>query len=71
MAGTTTIEGELSDPKLLDKIDKLFEANIGEYVELPQVSFIRYCGTDSRTDFFQLLVVGDQSRSVNYLIWRA
>jgi len=30
---------ELASPKLLEKIDKLFELNIGEYVALPQVSF--------------------------------
>ena len=28
----------LADPKLLETIDKLFELNIGEYVELPQVN---------------------------------
>ena len=28
---------ELADPKLLDKIDQLFELNIGEHVALPQV----------------------------------
>ena len=29
----------LADAALLEKIDKLFEANIGEYVALPQVSW--------------------------------
>ena len=36
--GTTKEEQQLADPKLLEKIDKLFELNIGEYVDLPQVS---------------------------------
>jgi hypothetical protein len=27
----------LADPALLDKIDKLFECNVGEYVNLPQL----------------------------------
>ena len=27
----------LADPRLLDKIDKLFALNIGEHVELPQL----------------------------------
>ena len=30
---------KLADPRLLDKIDQLFELNIGEYVALPQVCF--------------------------------
>ena len=29
--------GGLADPKLLETIDKLFEYNIGKYVDLPQV----------------------------------
>ena len=29
---------KLADPALLEKIDSLFEANVGGYVNLPQVS---------------------------------
>ena len=35
--GSTVDDHELADPKLLEKIDQLFELNIGEYVDLPQV----------------------------------
>ncbi|KAL9634991.1 MAG: hypothetical protein Q9164_003748 [Protoblastenia rupestris] len=35
--GTTAEGQQLADPKLLEKIDKLFELNIGEYVDLPQL----------------------------------
>ena len=31
---------EFAEPQLLEKIDKLFELNIGEYVDLPQVSLL-------------------------------
>ena len=30
-------EPTMADPMLLEKIDKLFELNIGQYVDLPQV----------------------------------
>ena len=29
--------GSLADPVLLEAIDKLFELNIGNYIDLPQV----------------------------------
>ena len=29
----------MADPKLLDKIDKLFELGVGEYIRLPQVLY--------------------------------
>jgi hypothetical protein len=32
----------LSDPELLEKIDKLRDLNIGQHVPLPQVSLQRY-----------------------------
>ena len=38
MATATTIAASKhADPKLLNKIDKLFALNIGEYVGLPQL----------------------------------
>ena len=36
MATKSTITG-LADPSLLEKIDKLFACNVGEYVDLPQL----------------------------------
>lgn len=35
----------LADPVLLETIDKLFEYNIGEYVDLPQVWFCLFLRT--------------------------
>ena len=32
--------GSLADPHLLDKIDKLFACNVGEYIDLPQLVVI-------------------------------
>ena len=36
MATNSTVTG-LADPTLLEKIDKLFACNVGEYVDLPQL----------------------------------
>jgi GTPase SAR1 family protein len=40
---------ELADPALLEKIDKLFACNVGEYVSLPQLVVVgdQSCGKSS------------------------
>lgn len=43
-----SMTGNMVDPSLLDKIDKLFVCGVGDHIPLPQ-----------------LVVVGDQSRSVH------
>ena len=37
MATTNGPFGGFADPSLLDKIDKLFACNVGEYIDLPQI----------------------------------
>jgi hypothetical protein len=46
---TRTRSLELADPALLEKIDKLFACNMGEYVSLPQLVVVgdQSCGKSS------------------------
>ncbi|KAI9791397.1 MAG: hypothetical protein M1816_003964 [Peltula sp. TS41687] len=39
--GSTAEDVQLADPTLLDKIDKLRELNVSEYIPLPQITFRR------------------------------
>lgn len=49
MIETRTRSLELADPTLLEKIDKLFACNVGQYVSLPQLVVVgdQSCGKSS------------------------